>query len=126
MGKVLLFHVHLFKANQILALCKKTNHTAQLVTKAEYGKSIGALAGIMGMDKKKGGSGKEFDHEMMVFSEMDSKTLDDFLVEYKKAGIAPIKRKAIITPSNVSWTAEELYEELDEHERRTAHDLFKN
>ena len=48
---------------------------------------------------------------MMVFSNM-ADMLDQFLSEYKKAGIPPIGLKAVITPHNIFWSAEDLYKEL--------------
>ena len=48
---------------------------------------------------------------MMIFSNM-ADMLDQFLSEYKKAGIPPIGLKAVITPYNLFWRAADLYEEL--------------
>lgn len=115
MGKILLFHVNVFKANQIAEICKKTGHTSIMISRQDYDKPLGALAGISGMKSNAMYSGTEFEHEMMVFSGITSESLDEFLDEYRKAGISQINRKAIITASNVMWSALKLYKELDEH-----------
>ena len=115
MGTVLLFHVNIFKSSQIINLCKEQNHVAILVPKSDYAKTLGALANISGMKSNASYKGEEFLDEMMVFSGMDSDTMDRFLLEYKKNNIAPIKRKAMLTPTNVMWSAEKLYKELEDH-----------
>ncbi len=115
MGVVLLFHVNIFKSSQIINLCKQQNHTPVLVPKSDYGKTLGALANITGMKSNAGYTGREFEDEMMVFSGMDSDTLDLFLAAYRKAQIAPIRRKAVLTPANVMWSPEKLYKELENH-----------
>lgn len=115
MGKILLFAVNVMKANQIMGICKRLNHTVLVIPRADYGKPLGVLAGMAGKKNSTIYSGEEFADEMVVFSGIDSEALDIFLDEYKKAGIAPIQRKAVITPFNVGWTAEKLYKELTEH-----------
>ena len=49
---------------------------------------------------------------MMIFSGMSSEQLDVFLKSYRESGISPIGCKGILTPNNVFWTAEELFQEL--------------
>lgn len=115
MGIVLLFHVNMFKANQIATVCKKTGHAVVNVSKKDYNKTIGTLLGIPGVKKETQYSGEEFEHEMMVFFGMNDKMLDIFLAEYKKDNISPIERKAMVTSSNIVWTPLKLYEELEEH-----------
>lgn len=115
MGTILLFGVNVMKENQIMGLCKKLNHTPLVIPRTDYGKPLGVLAGIVGKKSNAAYSGREFENEMMVFSGIPSEELDRFLDAYREAGIAPIWRKAVITPSNVTWSAEKLYRELDEH-----------
>lgn len=50
--------------------------------------------------------------ELMLFFGTDDKALDEFLDAYHDAGIAMIKRKAVVTPTNLGWTLYELAEEL--------------
>lgn len=115
MGKVLLFHVNIIKANSIIKVCKELSHSAAIIPKTDYAKPLGLLAGMPGMKDNSAFSGKEFENEMMVFSGMSSDELDLFLDRYKKAGIGEIKRKAVLTASNMLWTPVRLYGELDEH-----------
>lgn len=50
--------------------------------------------------------------ELLVFSELTESKLDEFLAEYRKAGIEPIALKAVVTPHNAEWTIDELTAEL--------------
>lgn len=109
---ILLFRVDPIKANRIESLCKKLGIRTSKIEPAKYSQTLGYLAGIPSFPKEeKAYTGPDFPSEMMVFSGMSDK-LDRFLTEYKKAAIPPIGLKAVITPHNIFWSAEELYKEL--------------
>ncbi len=42
--------------------------------------------------------------ECILFAGLSDDMLDEFLTEYKAAGLKPIERKAVLTPSNFTWT----------------------
>ncbi|MDE5824808.1 MAG: DUF3783 domain-containing protein, partial [Lachnospiraceae bacterium] len=50
--------------------------------------------------------------EIIIFSGIPNKMLDEFLFSYKKVGLTPTKLKAVITPKNVNWTLYQLIREL--------------
>lgn len=50
--------------------------------------------------------------ELIIFSGVPDKKLDEFLLSYKKVGLTPTKLKAVVTPKNVSWTLYHLIREL--------------
>ncbi len=111
-ARVLLFHIDPIKANRIESLCKKLSIRTSKIEPALYSQKLGYLAGIPGFPKEeKSYTGPDFPSEMMVFSGMSDR-LDQFLSEYKKAAIPPIGLKAVITPHNIFWSAEDLYKEL--------------
>ncbi len=111
-ARVLLFHVEAVKASRIESLCKKLGVGTSKIEPAQYAQKLGYLAGIPGFPKEeKSYAGPDFPLEMMVFSSMSDR-LDQFLSEYKKAAISPIGLKAVITPHNIFWSAEDLYKEL--------------
>ncbi len=112
-ARILLFHVEPDKTKQIETLCRKSGIQAIKIKLPSYRQKLGYLAGITGFNREPVTyTGPEFPGEMMVFSGMDSDRLDTFLAEYKKASIPPIGLKAILTPHNVQWSAEDLYKEL--------------
>lgn len=111
--KVLLFHVDNQKTEQIRALCSRLKIQAVTIDQRQYGESLGFLAGIQGIPRQ-GSScpAAGINQEMMVFSGIPSEELDSFLKNYREDGIAPIPLKAILTPSNLFWSAGALYGEL--------------
>lgn len=50
--------------------------------------------------------------EVLIFSNLTEKKLDEFLDAYKAMGIEPVGLKAVVTKTNESWTIEELTAEL--------------
>ena len=111
-AQVLLFRVEPVKAAQIENLCKNLGIRTSRISLSDYSQKLAYLAGIPGFPREDiTYAGPEFPSEMMVFSNMADR-LEQFLGEYKKAGIAPIGLKAVITPHNIFWSAENLYKEL--------------
>lgn len=50
--------------------------------------------------------------EIIIFSGILNKSLDEFLLSYKNIGIPPTKLKAVTTPKNINWTLYQLIREL--------------
>lgn len=121
--KVLLFQINKEKKEQIKSLCRELNMEAVTVDCKQYLEPLGVIAGIQGIP----GSGKvykgmAFPMEMMVFSGIHPELLDLFLQKYREYHIEPVGLKAILTPTNVFWNAEQLYKELQK-EHMSIHDL---
>lgn len=110
---ILLFRVSPDKTKKIEAVCCSMKIRTVKINRTSYAQQLGYLAGITGFNRQSiGYTGAEFPSEMLVFSGMDSETVDTFLAKYKEASIPPIGLKAILTPHNIFWTAEQLYREL--------------
>ena len=106
---ILLFHVSTAKVQKIRTVCRSLGISVKTVDKKDYVQKLGTLAGIVGFQKENtSGQGSELPAEMLV----DSDQVDEFLKSYREAGIDPIGCKAILTPNNVFWTAEQLFQEL--------------
>lgn len=50
--------------------------------------------------------------EIVIFSGVPNKSLDEFMLSYKNVGISPISLKAVTTPKNINWTLYQLIKEL--------------
>lgn len=112
-ARILLFHIEPKKAKQIEAVCRSLRLQTIKVKITSYNQKLGYLAGISGFNRENTiYQGADFPSEMLVFSGMDSDMVDSFLAKYKEASIPPIGLKAVLTPHNVFWSAEELYKEL--------------
>lgn len=118
MEKILLFHIQKDKQIQLERLCRELKIQIRQVPIRDYAQKLGYLAGISGFPReKKIYEGKEFSSEMLIFSGMNSDSIDVFLEKYKEYHIVPVELKAIITQYNIAWTADALYQELlQEHD----------
>lgn len=111
---IFLFNVNEKKRSEIINVSKPLGIFVKTVDLKDYNQSLGSISKVQGFKKeKKEYSGNQFIHEMLLFSGIDGKTMDDFLESYKKAKIEPIARKATITLFNIKWTAKELYDNLN-------------
>ena len=113
MAKILLFGVSTQKDRAVRVAAEKIGADVTAVNRRDYGQKIGTLAGISGFHKDgKIYDGPDFAMEMLVFSGMMPSQVDTFLAEYKATGLSTVALKAIVTPHNVSWTADALFREL--------------
>lgn len=118
MKKILFYQIRGEKRTQLKQICGALGIEILVVSPAEYGEPVGALAGFPGMRKQgKACTGEGVAGEMLVFIGMDDGALDEFLAVCKAEGVTPIACKAILTPHNAAWSGEKLYGELvKEHE----------
>ena len=113
MKKILFYQIRGEKRKQFKKICGDLEIEILVVSPAEYGEPVGALAGFPGMRKQgKACTGSGVTGEMLVFVGMDDEALDEFLDACKAEAIAPIACKAILTPHNAGWSGEQLYAEL--------------
>lgn len=143
--KILLFSIAKDKRAAIEDLCGNLGWQAVEIPRQRYGEPLGALVGMpvgpaaggsdgeagrpgvgpAGAQKTPGKEGRPgvyqamgFPAEMLVLCGLEDGDLDRFLKAYREAGIAPVPLKAMLTPFNVSWSAEKLFGELmAEHAR---------
>lgn len=110
---VLCFQLSKEKEQAVGDVCRKLGIRQRKVTGGEYDQKLGFLAGVDGFNKEPGASVKgALSGEMLVFSGIDSDGVGAFLTAYKETGTAPVGLKAILTPHNVFWSVEQLYQEL--------------
>lgn len=113
MADILTFGLKKEKYSAVCAVAKKIGANVTDVARKDYGQKIGAIAGIQGFAKDRTTyTGPDFMAEMIVFSSLNQQQMDTFLAEYKATGEQPVPLKAIITPYNISWTADALFREL--------------
>ena len=113
MKKILFYQIRGEKRKQLKKVCGELGIEITVVSPAEYGEPVGALAGFPGMRKLgRPCAGDGVTGEMLVFVGMDDEALDEFLDACKAEEIVPIVCKAILTPHNAGWSGEKLYGEL--------------
>lgn len=127
-----MFHISsLKKEKQVTALCRSLGLFTRAIKQQDINKPLSSIC-VQGSKKnntlavnserKKAPDNYKLP-ELIIFSGLSEENLDKFLEEYKKAGIEPVQLKAILTPTNISWSIYELVCEL-EKERGQYEKLF--
>lgn len=117
-SSLVIFHVQDFKKEkQITKLCSQLGLRTRKLNQNDINQKVGVLAGMKEQKGTRDGMGMKAPAgyqlpEVMIFSGVPDSVLDQFLMEYKKAGTAPVALKAIVTPYNITWTLYELIGEL--------------
>ena len=110
---ILTFGLEKEKLQAVRKTALKNGIQVKEINKKDYCQKLGTLAGIQGFSKENlTYNGPDLPLKMMVFSGMDSSKTDAFLADYKKTGVPSVPLKAIITPHNIFWTVEMLFNEL--------------
>ncbi len=113
MKLILAFEIKKKLKESLQQVCKEQSIELIDVPMSDYICQLGALARIQGFKKNPiGYRGLPMGDSMIVFSGIDSPSLDKFLDAYKATGAEPIAYKAILTPTNITWTPLQLIEEL--------------
>ncbi len=84
----------------------------------DYCQPLGFLAGMKDIEPAaKPYEGEELSGTMFVFCFLNDNRLNQALSALKRSGAGPFPYKAILTPTNSTWTAPECFSELQrEHE----------
>ena len=116
---VLLYNIDSEKGRKLRMLMLRMGMRARVVDKADYGKTVGLLAGLKDVTvEDPDAEVSDFSDEMMVMRGFTERRLDLFLQSMRREGIERIDYKAILTPVNSRWNSWQLYQELKkEHEQ---------
>ncbi|MCI7618775.1 MAG: DUF3783 domain-containing protein [Firmicutes bacterium] len=124
--QIFLFSVSEDQAEKIREFCLSLDIEVMTVERRNFAKPLGRVLGIptdatpASANAVKPYRMTGFPSPMMVFCGLEQEDLDSYLSGYAAAGIEKIALKAVLTPHNVSWTAEQLYDELMEEHRSFA------
>ena len=114
---ILCYNLDAESLQRLRAVCEAQGLQIKAVAPWEYGAPIGALAGI---PMQKGPANRAlagFTDPMLLMCHLLSPQLDAFLQGMRAYGVPRIALKAVLTPSNVTWTSCRLRDELArEHE----------
>ena len=88
------------------------------VTREDYNQPLGVLAGLKDMKPAEGVfEGEELPDTMFIFCFLSDSRLNQALAALRKCGAGPFPYKAILTPTNSTWTAPDCFSEIRlEHE----------
>ncbi|MBO5031389.1 MAG: DUF3783 domain-containing protein [Lachnospiraceae bacterium] len=105
------------KKIQLEVLCMSMSIPAKQLKPSDLNEQVGKLAGIKGIAPAALSQAEKAPAlfcmpEIIIFSGVADKKLDEFLRSYKNLGLTPTKLKAVTTPRNISWTLYQLVKEL--------------
>ena len=121
LGTIMFYTDNLKKEKQIKELCRSLGLVTRAIKKQDINKSVGSICvqgGIKGSSQiSKGEKTKAPDKyklpELIIFSGLSDEGVYKFLEEYRKSEIEPVGLKAVVTPTNISWSLYELVCELE-------------
>ena len=112
---LLMYNLDSDKGTRLRLLCMKLHIRFRSVAPSEYGQPVGALAGFCPAEPD--ASAPAFDDEMLVLVNFDGGLLNRFLQQIRAAHIPPVALKAMLTPTNMTWSSARLHDEIrQEHE----------
>ena len=104
------------REGRLRTLCAIEKIHLKPVSPEDYGKAVGALAGLL-PDAGVPQPAIPFADEMLVLCGFSEDKLNAFLRGFRQMGMAPVALKAVLTPSNATWNSTQLCAELRrEHE----------
>lgn len=117
---LILYHIIKPDKKELVAgLCKRLGLAACEIKGSDAGQTVGMLAGTPARIPGSGRAASKkpvpvlwYMPELIVFAGLTDVRLDEFLGEYRKAGIEPVALKAVMTQHNVNWSIYELCMEL--------------
>ena len=113
--KVLLFNFQdEATIEQLRVICREMNLSIQMVPKDAWNQKVGYLLGKRGFVEAKADEDVQFvlSDEVLIFSHLTNKRLDQFLKKMKDNAVPPIIYKAVVTSFNTLWTLRRLCETM--------------
>lgn len=102
------------KRLKIAAIANRLGLSVKTVGKENFGKAVGALAGLPGTFPE--GEGAAFSDEMLVLCGIDDSVFQEFLASIRAQKV-PVPLKAVLTEHNASWSVSTLHSAIaQEHE----------
>lgn len=116
---LLCFNLQAEKAAKIRLLAMRLGVRVRSVEPAELGETLAALCG---WEPPTGSAtGEPFTDEMLVLANFSGAQLNEFLGGFKRGQIPTVALKAVLTDTNLHWSAVALHSELvQEHEALAA------
>ena len=107
---VLLYNLDNPRGAKIRRLCLPLGLRTVLIPREAYGLPLGELAAGARPETPYEGAG--FDDEMLVLCDCPGRLLDLLLQSFRRNKVAPVRLKAVLTPTNRAWDSAALHAEL--------------
>lgn len=110
---ILAFNLTDARLAKLRFLCMKLGTLVRVIPEEDFSQPLAVLAGLSERVAD-AAPAEPFAEEMIVFCQMTSVQLNNFLKTAKQQRIPPFPLKAILTPTNAGWTPSALCAELKE------------
>lgn len=124
--ELVLFYTPLLLADpsRLGSLLEGLGVSLHMVSAQQLGQTVGFLAGLPGCPERPAGAVPSVSEPVMVFCGFSQERLDQVLDALRASG-GPSALKAVLTPSNQSWTLARLAGELQSERAEIAKQLKK-
>jgi len=115
---VFAFNLDAPSLERLEAVCRALDIALRPVDRAAFGLPIGAMLGMPAARLTANPADDGFEEPMLVMCGLEPPKFDEFLRSLRASGIPRIDLKAVVTPTNITWSARRLRDELrQEHDR---------
>lgn len=104
---LLAYQVDPAKLGKMQVVCLRLGIRVQAVAPADFGQTIGAVAGVL--PRRADAPAAALPGEMLVMAHFRPGMLEGMLQGFRAAHIPPVALKAMLTDTNAAWTAGALY-----------------
>lgn len=120
MKRIYLHSLNNEKISAIEKICREQKIGISMLRDSDVNRSVADICGVKTENKRPPVKAPVIYSlpEILIFYGIDDKGLDDFLGAYNALRIETIRRKAVVTPTNLGWTLYELAEELGKESSR--------
>lgn len=107
---ILAFNLNAATLTGINAICNALGLRCKAISREGFTLPLGAMLGIPVSAAPM--AGENFDEPMLVMCNLNEEQFNSFLEALRRAPLPRIDLKAVLTPTNVGWSACQLYAEL--------------
>lgn len=100
------------RLSRLKYVCMRLGMLARAVPEEDMGQPVGALCGVT--ERIADAPVAAVSEEMLVFCHMDNASVSRFLQMLRQQRIPPFGLKAMLTPVNAAWNAQQLCMELQQ------------
>ncbi len=111
-AKLLAYNVPAPRLSKLRFVCMRLGAAVQEVPQEAQGQALSALVGLTEADASLPAPDAPFADEMLVMSGFSPAMVNSLLAAIRQARLKPFRLKAMVTPTNLTWSSVYLHEQL--------------
>lgn len=109
---LLAYNVPAPRLSKLCFVCMRLGAAVQEVPPEKQGQTLSALVGLTEADASLSAPDAPFADEMLVMSGFSPAMVNSLLSGIRQARLKPFRLKAMVTPTNLTWSSVYLHEQL--------------